>query len=605
MNQIVSSFSRAMALFEKNDYKNAIAEFEKILDVEHYREKAHYFTGLSYVNQNNFERAAPFLQKVIEVNPENHQALNLSGMCHFRAKNLSKALYYHKKASELAPYEPLYMENIAHVLWKEKKLEEALLYFHKALELNSESPEIAMYICYIYNERGDLKKSDEYFRKALKRDASHPMVEEWHEEHELFKENIYERFMDYLNNLNLSLKKNYMIIHDGVINLHKDITFLYRKNRDFLASLFFYSLNNVKKDRKILPLFTFLIILLSLSILFYNIADKQTHLSKSPVRTVLSEKFSPENEILTYIEKHLKLFEEAMVCKNYKAAEEELYKLAEKGFKKSDRYVELGEKFFNSKDYANSAECFEEVLTMEPEHLKALKILDLSYREMKKYDRVISVNKKILSLLPSDSDASLNIALAFNRKNDYLSSVKWFKKALCAEKTEKKKNYITSMIGASLLKEGNIMIEKKKYKEGAKLFKESLSFKKNDPSAKKGLAICYLYSSIELINQKKYKEGKDFLNKVIALEPGEKLRREAESYLNIIKVNTQIVYKQSIPEKEITVASTDYIENNKIQENISETSVNVKKVKPQEIKEHVDNNYDDIKLKDNWEESKL
>ncbi|MEQ8192308.1 MAG: tetratricopeptide repeat protein, partial [Candidatus Eremiobacterota bacterium] len=222
----------------------------------------------------------------------------------------------------------------------------------------------------------------------------------------------------------------------------------------------------------------------------------------------------------------------------------------------------------------------------------------------------IETNKKIFSLQPSDRESSMNIALAYYRQKGYKSSITWSEKALALNLTEGEKKSVNSMLFDSLLNQGRIMAAGKKYREGEKYFLKALNIKKNNLSARKELAGCYLHIGINYLDIKNRREGKNYFNKVIGLNTGGEAEKQARHYIasmtpgknkTIVQTaskeenNKEIAYNYEKTREDNYIKTVDYKEN--IPSAVKETKV----VAPAEAKA----SYDDIKLEDGGEDSKL
>ncbi len=366
---------------------------------------------------------------------------------------------------------------------------------------------------------------------------------------------------------------------------------------------------------RIRPIMVSAALILVLSVLIYKISDREAERGRTTGinRTNSSQKeLSLSGSPLTETEKHIKFLNNYIICKDYISAKKELHKLLKLNIIKSDKYIELGEIFLKNKDYKNSLDCVEYALKKEPSNIKALRIAAGAYLGGGNYKNAIETNKKILSLQPSDRESSMNVALAYYRQKGYKSSITWSEKALALNLTEGEKKAVNSILFDSLLNQGRLMTESKKYREGEKYFLEALNIKKNNLSARKELAGCYLHIGINYLDKKNRKEGKKYFNKVIGLNTGGDKEKQARHYIASMtpgkNKNIQIASKEE-HNKEIAynyekTREDNYTQGNNYKENIPSYSNTVKETKvvaPAEAK----TGYEDIKLEDGGEDSKL
>lgn len=151
------------------------------------------------------------------------------------------------------------------------------------------------------------------------------------------------------------------------------------------------------------------------------------------------------------------------------------------------------------------------------------------------------------------------------------------------------------------------MAENKKYRDGEKYFLEALNIKKNNLSARKELARSYLHIGIDYLDRKNRKEGKNYFNKVIELGVEAEAEKQARSYIASMapEKNNKKVQVASDEENNKDVAySYEKARRDNYKENISSYS-NIEKETKEVKTSVVKARYEDIKLEDSGEDSKL
>jgi tetratricopeptide (TPR) repeat protein len=185
------------------DYKSAITNCDKVINLNPETVNAYYYRGGSYLNLGNYDKAASDFSKIAELEPDNHAALGKLGMCLYivsKTKNdYAKAEEIFKKALKLNPkgkYLPLWIYLSESKQGKANKavLEKALSGMPEnewmaniyKLYLNKTTPaecfqairkfprnkwegmkcEALFYIAELALTQGNAKKAAEYFRKC-------------------------------------------------------------------------------------------------------------------------------------------------------------------------------------------------------------------------------------------------------------------------------------------------------------------------------------------------------------------------------------------------------------------------------------------------------
>ncbi|HPZ06478.1 MAG TPA: protein kinase [Candidatus Eremiobacteraeota bacterium] len=286
------------------------------------------------------------------------------------------------------------------------------------------------------------------------------------------------------------------------------------------------------------------IILLCLSII---ILGKYFNNGKEPGGTVLIKKTPlqvkdipvAENTVIkidyTKPEVHTNLLDFYIKRKNYTAAKNELDKLHKEGNKDISRYIELGNIFLDRHEYTDALDCFQKVLLIEETNEAALKGLSRFYLESEDYERVIIVNKKIISLSPSDISAHIAIGEAYYKLKEVSLANKWFDSALSLKPEKIDREMLVSMKVEYYLNQGERCLSEKKYSESSRNFKKVLHLNKDNIKAKEGLCLCYLKLGENLFKEHKYSESREYFNNIISLKLKGEIYNKAGNYLSQIE----------------------------------------------------------------------
>jgi len=89
--------------FEVDEFKNAIKQFEKALEIHESNVEALTDTGTSYYYLKRYDEAIEYFRKATEIEPENVYALHTMGMAHVHLKKHEAAIEYFKKALKVQP----------------------------------------------------------------------------------------------------------------------------------------------------------------------------------------------------------------------------------------------------------------------------------------------------------------------------------------------------------------------------------------------------------------------------------------------------------------------------------------------------------------------
>ncbi len=89
--------------FEAGDYKSAIANFDKAIQIDPKREKAYNNRGKAYYKMGQYESAIQDYDQTVQLNPQNAQAFNDRGLAYSSSGNQQKAIDDYTKAINLKP----------------------------------------------------------------------------------------------------------------------------------------------------------------------------------------------------------------------------------------------------------------------------------------------------------------------------------------------------------------------------------------------------------------------------------------------------------------------------------------------------------------------
>ena len=150
----------------KGQYKQALSDFNKALEINPNYAGAYYNRGLVNVILEQKEQAISDFSKAIEINPNDAEAYYNRGNVFGDMGNLDKAMSDYNKAIELSPENVTAYFNRGMTYWRQDNYEKAISDLNKAIEINPDDAE-AYYIRGIANRsNGNYKKALDDFLKA-------------------------------------------------------------------------------------------------------------------------------------------------------------------------------------------------------------------------------------------------------------------------------------------------------------------------------------------------------------------------------------------------------------------------------------------------------
>jgi tetratricopeptide (TPR) repeat protein len=135
--QSINHFNQAVSLQAKGHHQNAIAEYEKALQLNPYNFKAHYNLGILYKGRGDYARAAREYSEAIKLDPNFSKAYYNLGVILEAQGRREEAISKFKKAVLLDPrYSDAYLGlGLLHSQSK-REIHQAVFYYKKYLALN-------------------------------------------------------------------------------------------------------------------------------------------------------------------------------------------------------------------------------------------------------------------------------------------------------------------------------------------------------------------------------------------------------------------------------------------------------------------------------------
>ena len=159
--------SRGLAFTLENDIPDAIADFDRAIDLNPSDDEAYNNRGMIYGNQNQFPEAMADFNKAIQINPQDAQAYNNRAFIFAVQGDFANALREIKKAIALDPdYADAYY-NLGKVYNSQGNLKEAVVDYSKAIRLNPDDAKAHNNRGTAYFQQGDITDAIADYTKAI------------------------------------------------------------------------------------------------------------------------------------------------------------------------------------------------------------------------------------------------------------------------------------------------------------------------------------------------------------------------------------------------------------------------------------------------------
>lgn len=129
--------NQGVELAEQGKFPQAIAAFNRAIEIYPTYENAHNNLGLALGSQDKFSEAVAAFNRALEINPSNFETYNNLGIALGSQGKFLEAVAAFNQAIEINPNEPTSYQNLGVAFWSQGKLPEAVASLQKAIELYS------------------------------------------------------------------------------------------------------------------------------------------------------------------------------------------------------------------------------------------------------------------------------------------------------------------------------------------------------------------------------------------------------------------------------------------------------------------------------------
>lgn len=157
---VVSTFKMGKNYFDKAMYDEAIAEFNKVLDIVPSHVDALLYRGESLLNKKQYDKAVDDFNSAVELAPDNAEAYGNRGIAYNAVGQKKQALADYSRAIDINPEYFAAYANRGNLFLNSRLYDNAVSDYTKVIELN---PSYAQ----AYNNRGSAYKAKRAYKEAV------------------------------------------------------------------------------------------------------------------------------------------------------------------------------------------------------------------------------------------------------------------------------------------------------------------------------------------------------------------------------------------------------------------------------------------------------
>lgn len=151
---------------ENRQYKQAIDEFNKVIEEDPGAYEAHTGIGFVHIQQGKYEEAIKSFKKAIAINPEYASAYDNVGVVHSLLRQYRQAIPYFEKAVHLDSEFVASYNNLASTYVYLGQYHQAVIYYQKAFQVDPTNADSAYHLGVVHFDLGRTEEAKDYLEKA-------------------------------------------------------------------------------------------------------------------------------------------------------------------------------------------------------------------------------------------------------------------------------------------------------------------------------------------------------------------------------------------------------------------------------------------------------
>jgi tetratricopeptide (TPR) repeat protein len=155
------------ALLKKGNVDEAIAHFQKALQINPDFAEAHNNLGEALIQKGSVDEAIAHFQKALQINPDYAEAHNNLGEALIQKGNVDEAIAHFQKALQINPDYAEAHNNLGNALIQKRNVDEAIAHYQKALQIKPDYAEAHYNLGNALIQKGNVDEAIAHYQKAL------------------------------------------------------------------------------------------------------------------------------------------------------------------------------------------------------------------------------------------------------------------------------------------------------------------------------------------------------------------------------------------------------------------------------------------------------
>jgi tetratricopeptide (TPR) repeat protein len=156
-----------LALLQKGKVDEAIAHYQKALQIKPDYAEAHYNLGLALFQKGSVDEAIFHYHKALQITPDFAEAHNNLGNALLQKGNVDEAIAHYQRALQIKPDYAEAHYNLGLTLLQKGKVDEAIAHYQKALQIKPDFAETDNNLGLALLQKGKVDEAIAHYQKAL------------------------------------------------------------------------------------------------------------------------------------------------------------------------------------------------------------------------------------------------------------------------------------------------------------------------------------------------------------------------------------------------------------------------------------------------------
>jgi tetratricopeptide (TPR) repeat protein len=141
-DNVIGHINLGRALFKNGNVDEAIAQYQKVLQIKPDSVEAHNNLGIALLREGGVDEAIVHYQRALQINPDSAEAHNNLGNALLQKGKVDEAIVHYQRALQINPDSAEAHINLGDALFKMGSVDEAIPHFQEALQIKPDSLEV-------------------------------------------------------------------------------------------------------------------------------------------------------------------------------------------------------------------------------------------------------------------------------------------------------------------------------------------------------------------------------------------------------------------------------------------------------------------------------